>query len=281
MKLIFTVAFLAGSAVSAQQPIAAAPSRATIEHRDGGALYVTSNSSFEYEHLFKAATQSYDDLLLQITQRNEANFSAEGARGSLRVRAWRMRRQKRGEPVWSFTSAGNEGLALPAVGFYRATSWPCCSAMWVHEYFSLTNGAHLYTTNGGASSTDALADDALLPITGHAYHDQRFLAFGASYVKGHEKPTLQYGTDTTIKQRIELRGHDYGDNFDVPKMSLVNDRGQKVTDLAGALSFTIVLRFSEADDQPAAELRIPVVNDTIMPEKAILPNGYSLIELRP
>lgn len=281
MKLIFSVAFLAGSAVSAQQPIASAPSEATVQYRDGGVIHVTSNSSFEYEHLFKAATQSYDDLLLQITRRNEANFEAEGVRGSIRVRAWRMRGQKRGEPLWSFTSAGNEGIALPEMGFYRATSWPCCSAMWVHEYFSLTNGAHLYTTNGGSSSTDASDDSALLPITGHAHQDQRFLAFGASYVKGHEKPTLQYGTGTTIKQRIELRGHDYGDNFDVPKMLLLDDNGQKVTDLAGALSFTIVLRFSEADDQPAAELRIPVVNDAIMPQNAILPNGYTLVELHP
>jgi len=64
-------------------------------------------------------------------------------------------------------------------------------------------------------------------------------------------------------------------------MFLVDDHGQKVTDLVGELSFTIVLRFSEADDQPAAELRIPVVNDEIVPQKAILPNGYSLVELRP
>lgn len=178
-------------------------------------------------------------------------------------------------------SAGNEGVALPTMGFYRATSWPCCSAMWVHEYFSLTNGAHLYTTNGGASSNDALGDNAFLPISGHAHQDERFVAFGASYVKGHEKPTLQYGTDDTIKQRIELRGHEYGDNFDVPNMLLADDHGQKITDLAGALNFTIVLRFSEADDQPAAELRIPVVNDVIAPQRAVLPNGYSLVELRP
>jgi len=265
----------------AQQPIASAPSQATIEHRDGGVVHVTSNNIFEYVHLFKAATQIYDDLLLQISQRNEVSFEAEGVRGSLRVRAWRMRGHKRGEPLWSFTSAGNEGVALPTIGFYRATSWPCCSAMRVHEYFSLTNGAHLYTTNGGASSNDASDDNALLPISGHAHQDERFVAFGASYVKGHEKPMLQYGTDATIKQRIELRGHDYGDNFDVPNMLLVDDHGQKVTDLAGAFSFTIVLRFSEADDQPAAELRIPVVNDAIVPQKAVLPNGYALIELRP
>jgi hypothetical protein len=281
MRFIFTVAFLVGSALLAQQPVASGASQATIEYRNGAVVHVTSNSSFEYVHLFKAATQSYDDLLLQITQRNEANFETEGARGSVRVRAWRMRGHKRGKRLWLFTSAGNEGLALPTMGFYRATSWPCCSAMRVHEYFSLTNGAHLYTTNGGASSNDAADDNALLQITGHANHDERFVAFGASYVKGHEKPTLQYGTDTTIRQRIELRGHDYGDNFDVPEMLLVDDHGQEVTDLAGALSFTIVLRFSEADNQPAAELHIPVLNDVIVPQKAILPSGYSLIELRP
>jgi hypothetical protein len=281
MRFIFTVTFLAATAALAQQPIASAPSQATVEHRDGGTVHVTSNSSFEYVHLFKSATQNYEDLLLQITQRNEANFEAEGISGSLKVSAWRMRGDKRGEPLWSLTSAGNEGAVLATMGLYRATSWPCCSAMWVYEYFSLTNGAHLYTTNGGASTNGGLHDDALLSITGHAYKDARFLAFGASYVKGQEKPTLQYGTDSAIRQRIEVRGHEYGDNFDVPNMSLVDDHGLKVTDLAGALNFTIVLRFSEAGDQPAAELRIPVVNDVIMPQKAVLPKGYSLVELRP
>jgi hypothetical protein len=282
MRFIFAVTFLAASAAFAQQPIASATSKATIERRDGATIYVTSNNSFEYVHMFNSVTQSYDDLLLQVTQRNAANFEAEGISGSVRVRAWRMRGDKRAEPLWSLTSAGNEGVALPTLGLYRATSWPCCSAMRVHEYFSLTNGAHLYTTNSGASLNDGSHDNALLSITGHGYKDTRFLAFGASYVKGHEKPTLQYGTDSTIKQRIELRGHEYGDNFDVPDMLLVDDHGLKLSDLVGTLNFTIVLRFSEAaDDQPAAELRIPVVNDVIVPQKAVLPNGYSLIELRP
>jgi len=121
MKLIFTVVFLAGSAVSAQQPIASATSKATIEYRGGGVIHVTSNSSFEYVHLFKAAKQSYDDSLLQVTQHNEVNFEAEGVRGSLRVRAWQMRGHKRGEPLWSFTSAGNEGTSTTVQQLERLT----------------------------------------------------------------------------------------------------------------------------------------------------------------
>ncbi|HEY8998091.1 MAG TPA: hypothetical protein VIM60_09335 [Edaphobacter sp.] len=280
-RIAFPVIILAASAASAQQQIAAAPSRALIEHRDGNIVHVTANSSFEYVHLFKSATQKYDDLLLQVSQRNEINFELEGTKGLIAVRAWRMRGEKRREPLWALVSVGNEGVALPALGLYRATSWPCCSAMWVNEYFSLTKGVHLYTTNGGALQNTGVHDDTLLSITGHAHNDTRFLGFGASYVKGHERPTLQYGTDSAIKQRIEVRGHEYGDNFDVPTMLLVDDHGLKVTDLDGALNFIIVLRFSEADDQPAAELRIPVVNDVILPKKAVVPNGYSLVELRP
>ena len=281
LRLASLAIILAANVASAQRPIASASSQVTLEHRDGGTVHVTSTSSFEYVRLFKSATQSYDDLLLQISQRNEINFEAEGTKGSMSVRAWRMRGEKRGEPLWELVSAGNEGVALPAMGLYRATSWPCCSAMWLYEYFSLTNGAHLYTTNGAALPSEGMHDDALLTITGHAYKDTRFLGFGASYAKGHEKPALQYGTDSAIKQRIEVRGHEYGDNFDVPTMQLVDDHGLKATDLDGTLSFTGVLRFSEADDQPAAELRIPVVNDVILPQKAVMPNGYSLVELRP
>jgi hypothetical protein len=281
LRIAVSVIVLAASAASAQQQIAAAPSYASIEHRDGKIVHVTVNSSFQYVHLFKSATQNYDNLLLQISQRNEIDFEAEGTKGSIAVRAWRMRGEKRGEPLWALISVGDEGMALPALGLYRATSWPCCSAMWVNEYFSLTKGVHLYTTNGGPLESAGRHDDTLLTITGHAHTDTRFLGFGGSYVKGHERPTLQYGTDSVVKQRIEVRGHEYGDNFDVPTMLLVDDHGLKVTDLDGALSFIIVLRFSEADDQPAAELRIPVVNDVILPQKAVVPNGYSLVELRP
>jgi hypothetical protein len=281
LRIALPAIILVANAASAQRSIASAPSRALLEHRNGSTVHITSNSSFEYVHLFKPVTQKYEDLLLQISQRNEINFEADGIKGSIRVRAWRMRGEKRGEPLWALVSAGNEGVALPDMGLYRATSWPCCSAMWVYEYFSLSNGTHLYTTNGAEFHNAGMQDDALLSISGHAHEDMRFVGFGASYAKGHERPTLQYGTDSTIKQRIEVRGHEYGDNFDVPTILLVDDHGLKATDLDGALNFTIVLRFSEADDQPAAEFRIPVVNDVILPQKALIPNGYSLVELQP
>jgi hypothetical protein len=51
------------------------------------------------------------------------------------------------------------------------------------------------------------------------------------------------------RQRLVLRGHEYGDNFDVPKVFLTLD-GKELVDhleMGEAFNFTIVLRF---DDGP-------------------------------
>jgi hypothetical protein len=106
------------------------------------------------------------------------------------------------------------------------------------------------------------------------------VAFGASYEKGHEQPILQYGDSTVVKQRLELEGHEYGDSFDVPELTLVDGKNKPVEALDGELTFFIVLHFDE-DQEPAAELRIPVVDDVIRPELAVLPKGYSLRSLKP
>lgn len=271
--------FVAVSAgLSAQQPEHRAVSRAFEVKAKGTTHYVTVNTTFKFVRLIRDQGVSYDTDLLQTRQLNEVDFAADGVRGSLEVRAWQMHGNREGKELWSFKSEGNSGEALPDFGLYQATSWPCCSAMTVHEYFSLRNGLHLYTANG--QPTNQSPDSGLLRIFGHDYRAERFVAFGASYEKGHEQPILQYGDSTVVKQRLELEGHEYGDSFDVPELTLVDGKNKPVEALDGELTFFIVLHFDE-DQEPAAELRIPVVDDVIRPELAVLPKGYSLRSLKP
>jgi hypothetical protein len=260
-------------------------SRFYVMKRDGMTLYVSENSSFKVAEMWNEKG-SYDLILLRSLQHNEQTFDAEGTRGWLRVSAQMMRSGHPEEQLWSFQTVGNEGDPIPSLGLYQATSWPCCSAMWVHEYFSLLNGKHLYTTNGCTECMPGRVDGGLLDLNeydGRSTRGTEFVAFGASYEKGHEEPVLQFGTDREVKQRFVLKGHEYGDSFDVPEIKLLNDKGnpfgnQNVID--GAVNFTIVLKFQLAQE-PEAELRIPVIKDVVRPDLAKLPEGYSLTAVAP
>jgi len=249
-------------------------------------LYVSENSSFKVAEMWNEKG-SYDLILLRSLQHNEQTFEAEGTRGWLRVSAQQMDGASPGRQLWSFQTVGNEGDPLPSLGLYQATAWPCCSAMWVHEYFSLLNGKHLYTTNGCTECTPGRADGGLLDLDEYegqsTYRRKEFIAFGASYEKGHEEPMLQFGTDREVKQRLVLKGHEYGDSFDVPEMQLLDNTGKSFGNqnaIYGAVNFTIVLKFHLAQE-PEAELRIPVIDDAVRPDLAKLPKGYSLTAVAP
>lgn len=257
-----------------------AQSQAKLVQRNGSTLYVTRNSAFRFLQLFNQKSSSYEMLLLRVIQRNELNPEAEGMNGSLDVEAWNLKGKQRGSALWSFRANGNEGEAYPDFGLYVAKTYPCCSAMWVNTYFSLWNGKRLYTTNGSPTFDGDTPDSGLLKVSGHTHNDERFIAFGASYEKGRQDPELQYGSNTVVKQRVLLKGHEYGDNFDVPKLSILDANGKAIRDFDGELTFTIVLNFAE-DQEPAAEVRIPVENDVMQTEKATVPKGYSLISLKP
>jgi len=82
---------------------------------------------------------------------------------------------------------------------------------------------------------------------------------------------LQYGTDKKVTQRFSVvSSREY---YDAPQMFVTTDEQlEKSLDLRGSpRSFAIVLKY-----QDGVKLRIPVENDTIRAERALLPKGYAL-----
>jgi hypothetical protein len=108
---------------------------------------------------------------------------------------------------------------------------------------------------------------------GNRYSQTRYIGFGAVGGASQELPTLQYGTDQTVKQHFVLAGHDYGDNFDVPDVSITQNGSTLANYLQteGPFNCIIVLQF-----EGGPEIRIPVENDVVRADKARLPPGYSL-----
>jgi len=100
----------------------------------------------------------------------------------------------------------------------------------------------------------------------------RFVGFGYDVNNPGHDPLLQYGTDKDVAQGFSV--HSGKDYYETPEvLGAVNDKLEKYhLDLSGSpLNFVIVVRYPGE-----AELRIPVENDAIRPEKATLPRGYSI-----
>jgi len=199
-------------------------------------------------------------LLLEETFHNEHTDGLEGVRGKATVRAWTLQPGRPRELRWTIQETGNEGEIQDR--FFRVTAWGCCDVPVVYSYYNLLTGKKMYVSN---------AD--LLEVRGDDYpRGVRLVAFGyGSMGQLSQPPVLQYGTDSKVSQRFSIiSSREY---YDAPKVFVSAD-GNLVSslDLRGSgLTFVIVLKYSDG-----TELRIPVEADAIRPEKALLPEGYSL-----
>ena len=222
--------------------------------------FVTENRSFRFAEVLGDDGDYAALLLLEETFRNEHTDGLEGVRGKATVRAWTLQPGRPRELRWTIQETGNEGEIQDR--FFRVTAWGCCDVPVVYSYYNLLTGKKMYVSN---------AD--LLEVRGDDYpRGVRLVAFGyGSMGQLSQPPVLQYGTDSKVSQRFSIiSSREY---YDAPKVFVSAD-GNLVSslDLRGSgLTFVIVLKYSDG-----TELRIPVEADAIRPEKALLPEGYSL-----
>ncbi len=224
--------------------------------------FVTENRSFRFVEVLSDEGEGYAALLLlEETYHNQRTDSIEGVQGSATVKAWTLEPGRPRELRWAFREAGNEGRTQDRL--FRVTAWGCCDVPVVYSYYSLLTGKKLYVSNSD-----------LLEVRGEGDGPQavRLVAFGYSdRSQSSQPPRLQYGTDKRITQRFSvISSRQY---FDAPQMfASTSGKLEKSLDLRGsALTFIIVLRYDDG-----VELRIPVEADAVRPEKAVLPEGYSL-----
>jgi hypothetical protein len=223
--------------------------------------YVTENRSFRYAEVLGDEGNYEAILLLEETYHNEHTDFLEGVRGNATVKAWTLKPGRQRELRWTFHETGNEGEVEGR--FFRVTAWGCCDIPTVYSYYNVLTGKKLYVSNSD-----------LLKVWGDGDGPQawRYVALGyAESNKFDQPPQLQYGTDKRVTQRFSLvSAREY---YDAPQMYVAtNEQLEKSLDLRGSpRSFVIVLKY-----QDGVELRIPVENDAIRLESAVLPKGYSL-----
>lgn len=203
--------------------------KAWVRHTGAGQVFVTENSAFDIGRLLNDDGNSYTNLLVLSTAHNEWNPEKDGISGDLKVSAWTLLNTGKRISRWSFEASGNQGTILSSLGMFQVASWPCCSAPFENRYFSLFDGRPLYITNGMPERGGLGLDSGLVKIDGEMdgtrYTQTRFVGFGGSANSQH--PSIQYGTDKKIKQQFLLFGCEYGDNFDVPQLSITEEDGRR------------------------------------------------------
>lgn len=238
-----------------------AESSAYAIHGKDGSTYVTENRSFRFAEVLGDSGNYEAVLLLEETYHNERTDFMEGVRGKATVKAWTLERGRQRELRWIFHETGNEGEVEGR--FFRVTAWGCCDIPTVYSYYNVLTGKKLYVSNSD-----------LLKVWGDGDGPQawRYVALGnVENNKFNQPPQLQYGTDKKVTQRLSVvSAREY---YDAPQMFVaINEQLEKSLDLRGSpRNFVIVLKY-----QDGVELRIPVENDAIRPETAVLPKGYLL-----
>ncbi len=245
-------------------PVLSAESSAYVIKGKNAWTFVTQNRSFQFVEVPNdqgdLGGKGAALLLLEETYHNERTDGIEGVRGSATVKAWTLHPAQPNELRWTFHETGNEGSVQDRL--FRITAWGCCDIPVVYSYYSLVTGQKLYVSNSD-----------LLEIAGGDFpQGKRLVAFGYSGLSQlSQPPVLEYGTDTKLVQRLAVvSSRQY---FDTPQLfASIGEKLERSLDLRGSpLTFVIVLHYEDG-----VELRIPVEADTIRPDKAVLPHGYSL-----
>jgi len=246
-------------------PTYGAQSSAHIELAGEGWKFVTTNKIFEFASVRNDVGDDWAaNLLLEQTFRNERLTQGEGIRGRSVVKAWTIKPGHQRKFRWEIQTAANEGMLWNRM--LRLTTWGCCSIPNTFDYYSLLSGERIFITHFD-----------LLEVrggNGSGAEGSRFIGFGFPDMN-QSKPTpiLQYGSDTGAPQTVSVVSSRSCDSFELPELFLEHDNEiSKSLNLIGLpYTFNIILKYPDK-----LEVRIPIVADEILVDKATLPNGISL-----
>ena len=210
---------------------------------------------------------------------------------TLRIVARPLTASGLGEPSMTAETIADEvAVSGPYV---VATQWGCCAEQASHEVFSLYSGKRLFSATGEGDFGDWLTMGKKAP-----QYDQRVVAAHLAFtardaaelgedrsVVGH----ISYATEAEPLQRLALTAPD-GRDGDLPlewspKLLWITEREPDGIDHAffekeGAAKevYTGITLRLKLDDLTSID--IPLIDDRLAAEQAILPDGYTLKEVK-
>lgn len=265
INLLLLIACLSTQAKTPAQapPEYHAESKAYVKHANNTTWYVTENRVFNIVSVRGDNGESDTRLLLLGSYHNEIPDSDDGPEGNVVVQAWTLLANGQRKARWEVHQPGNEGTA--GEHFFEVTQWGCCAWPNVTTYYSLLSGKKVYAGSSPMVEVSTYDGKTLR---------RRYLVFG--YSDAHkQEPVLEYGDGEHIKQTIVLKppsmDWDPVSEVEVSTPS-IEQKSKRLLEL-GASDFTFMIRMKLYG---SLEVRIPVENDVVHPEKAVLPAGYSL-----
>jgi len=236
-------------------------STAYVRQEKDNWTYVTENSTFHFTQVLGDKGASEPPLLIEESYHNENTSGIEGTRGDATIWGWMIGPRRDRELRWTIHDIGNSGEIRGR--FFRMVTWACCDSPSVFSYYSLLSGEKLYVTNSD-----------LLEVrgSGEGPTAMRYVGFGFDSRNNPARgPQLQYGTDREAPQRFSVESSKQ--HYEPPEVFVsVSGPSQKSLDLSHLpMNFFVILHYPGG-----VELRIPVEEDTLRPDKAVVPAGYSI-----
>ncbi|MGE0154583.1 MAG: hypothetical protein AB7R90_18345 [Reyranellaceae bacterium] len=277
-----------------------APLAAVAQPREGGSrievtvagdtvTWVAHNTEFAYvTHNPMAPAER--GLIVQFESQVTRSTAREGAEGTVRARAWRVKPDGAQEAAWEGAYGGHEAwisgerLMIPTYG--------CCGAGNSYTAVSAATGKVLYTASGPSPAAQVLSIE--IPNTGPLGY--RFVAVHGVYSATHETvlksgnslALITYASPAVPMQRIKVLQRKDGridDKYREVRMSWEADKPNAVQ--GGRLMLWQATGDREAAAVKGAALRLfigdhnillPVVGDRLDIKGGIVPSDVVLIE---
>lgn len=293
MRALLAAALLslvAAESVSAQSQALTDTTESRVEIGRGGELLTihTVNSSYEWLGLYQREEDAYRHLLLRKTESATVSNGAEGTLGSsVRLEVLEIGHEEL-EPLFVIEDKGETGR-VETFAFYRTYfttwRWGCCGALDTRHTYSLLNGALLFTATKAPAWFEVPNSGGLVRLAAihtifstedEAVFGPRRDALALLTFASPEAPLQRFlVTMTGALASEELSYPDpwlgWAEGENAPEAELTVWSADGESDAAAVANLALVLRFS-----PRLEIRLPLVEDKLVLEQAILPPGLGL-----
>jgi hypothetical protein len=206
----------------------------------------------------------------------------EGQDSYVKTDAWMGKDAKPSDKLWTIEEKGDEAEILDRL--YKVTKYGCCAAEPTYNYFHILTGQKVFTST--ANLFKISVPNTTIQLDRYVAYCSRAASLMPAEAEASQNiiGIIQYGSESKVMNKLVLRSKAEG-NDDVYTPQIKAFYQKKFTDSnelmlwgvdkknsrSSLSDFTMVFTFQEG-----AELRIPVVNDSLDIKQAVVPKGFIL-----
>lgn len=257
----------------------------TRNDKEKGIVVIITNRRFAFSPFYNESEVEEDrfrTLLFLEELRSERSMSMEGQDSYVKTEAWMGKDAKPSQKLWTIEEKGDESEILDRL--YKVIKYGCCAAETTFNYFNILTGQKVFTSTG---------DLFKISVPNTTIQLDRYVAYHsrAASLPPVEAETaqnvigvIQYGSESKMTNKLVLRSKvENSDDVYTPKIKALYQKKftdsnelmlwgvDKKNSKSSLSDFTLVFSF-----YGGSELRIPVVNDSLDFNNAVVPKGFIL-----